>query len=63
MTDDMLDKARDNAGKRGEANVEFRLGELEDLPVADAPVDVMITNCVINLVPDKARAFREACGC
>ena len=60
MTHEMLKKARDNAARIGAANVEFRLGELEHLPVADNTADVMISNCVINLVPDKAQVFREA---
>jgi len=60
MTEDMIAAARANAKKGGYANVEFRLGEVEDLPVADASVDVVISNCVINLVPDKGRAFAEA---
>src|SRR5580700_233670 len=60
MTHEMLNKARDNAGKIGAANVEFRLGELEHLPVADNTADVVLSNCVINLVPDKAQVFREA---
>ena len=60
MTHEMLAKARDNAVRVGAGNVEFRLGELEHLPVADATGDVIISNCVINLVPDKARVFREA---
>ena len=59
MTAAMVDRARANAGKLGYANVEFRLGELEALPVADASVDVAISNCVLNLVPDKAGAFAE----
>jgi arsenite methyltransferase len=59
MTPEMLEKARDNARQGGYANVEFRLGEIENLPVADSSVDVVISNCVINLVPDKARAFKE----
>ena len=59
MTPEMLDKARENARQGGYANVEFRLGEIENLPVADSSVDVVISNCVINLVPDKARAFKE----
>src|SRR4051794_18762614 len=53
MTDAMLDKARANAVKAGLANVEFRKGEIEALPVDDASVDVVISNCVLNLVPDK----------
>jgi arsenite methyltransferase len=60
MTHEMLAKARDNAARIGAANVEFRLGELEHLPVADNTADVVISNCVINLVPDKAQVFREA---
>jgi SAM-dependent methyltransferase len=60
MTHEMLGKARDNAARVGAGNVEFRLGELEHLPVADGTADVIISNCVINLVPDKAQVFREA---
>ena len=60
MTHEMLAKARDNATGIGAANVEFRLGELEHLPVADNTADVILSNCVINLVPDKAQVFREA---
>ncbi|KAF0097937.1 MAG: arsM [bacterium] len=60
MTPDMLSKARANAAKGSFANVEFRLGEIEHLPVADASVDVIISNCVINLSPDKAQVFRDA---
>src|SRR5580698_2673320 len=60
MTHEMLKKARENAAKIGAANVEFRLGELEYLPVADNTADVLLSNCVINLVPDKAQVFREA---
>ncbi len=60
MTHEMLKKARDNAARIGAGNVEFRLGELEYLPVADNTADVVISNCVINLVPDKERVFREA---
>jgi arsenite methyltransferase len=60
MTPDMLAKARANAAKSGANNVEFRLGEIEALPVADSSVDVIISNCVINLSPDKSRVFREA---
>jgi SAM-dependent methyltransferase len=61
MTHEMLKKARDNAARVGAANVEFRLGEIEHLPIADATADVILSNCVINLVPDKAQVFREAC--
>jgi ubiquinone/menaquinone biosynthesis C-methylase UbiE len=60
MTHEMLKKARDNAARIGAGNVEFRLGELEHLPIADNVADVVISNCVINLVPDKAQVFREA---
>ncbi len=60
MTHEMIKKARENARKIGAANVEFRLGELEHLPIADDTADVVISNCVINLVPDKAQVFREA---
>jgi SAM-dependent methyltransferase len=60
MTHEMLKKARENADKVGASNVEFRLGELEHLPIADDTADVIISNCVINLVPDKAQVFREA---
>ena len=60
MTHEMLAKARDNAAKIGAGNAEFRLGELEHLPIADNTADVVISNCVINLVPDKAQVFREA---
>ncbi len=59
MTEDMIARARDNASKAGCSNVEFRLGEIECLPVEDASVDLVISNCVLNLVPDKAAAFRE----
>jgi len=60
MTASMLSRARENARQGGFANVEFRLGEIERLPVADATVDVVISNCVINLSPEKPRVFREA---
>ena len=60
MTHEMLNKARDNAARIGAGNVEFRLGELEHLPIADKTADVVISNCVINLVPDKGQVFREA---
>lgn len=60
MTHEMLNKARENANKNGFTNVEFRLGEIEALPVADQSVDVIISNCVINLSPQKERAFQEA---
>jgi SAM-dependent methyltransferase len=60
MTPAMVSKARNNAGKAQFNNVEFRLGEIEYLPVADNCADVIISNCVINLSPDKASVFREA---
>lgn len=60
MTPAMLDKARSNKEKMGAENVEFRLGEIEHLPVADKTIDVIISNCVINLSPDKSQVFREA---
>ncbi|MGB9592608.1 MAG: arsenite methyltransferase [Anaerolineae bacterium] len=60
MTPEMVARARENARKGGYANVEFRLGEIEHLPVADGSVDVVISNCVINLSPDKPAVFREA---
>ncbi len=60
MTPEMLALSRRNAGKGASANVEFRLGEIEHLPVADACVDVIISNCVINLSTDKPQVFREA---
>lgn len=60
MTAAMIEKARANKAKVGAENVEFRLGEIEHLPVADDEVDVIISNCVINLSPDKPQVFREA---
>jgi SAM-dependent methyltransferase len=60
MTPEMVEKARENAHKDGYENVEFRLGEIENLPVADNHVDTIISNCVINLSPDKDRVFQEA---
>lgn len=60
MTPEMLDLARKNAAKSKYKNVEFRLGEIESLPVADNTVDCIISNCVINLSPDKNRVFAEA---
>jgi SAM-dependent methyltransferase len=59
MTAAMIAKARDNARKVGATNVEFRLGEIEHLPLADASVDVVISNCVINLSPEKPQVFQE----
>ena len=60
MTHEMLERARGNAARDGVANVDFRLGEIENLPVADATADMVISNCVINLSTDKPRVFREA---
>jgi len=60
MTPEMLEKARDNGAKGNYDNVEFRLGEIENLPVADKSIDAIISNCVINLSPDKERVFAEA---
>ncbi len=60
MTAEMLDRARENARKGNYDNVEFRLGEIENLPVGDHQVDVIISNCVINLSPNKKRVFQEA---
>jgi len=59
MTPEMLEKARANAIKGGYSNVEFRAGQIEELPVADDTVDVIISNCVINLSPEKSRVFKE----
>lgn len=60
MTKEMIEKARANAAKYSYSNVEFRQGEIEELPVEDDSVDVVISNCVINLSPDKAKVFEEA---
>ena len=60
MTPEMIEKARENAEKGGCANVEFRLGEIENIPAADNSVNAVISNCVINLSPDKGRVFQEA---
>ncbi len=59
MTDEMLEKAWENARKGGYTNVSFIKGEIETMPFADGSFDLVISNCVINLVPDKARAYRE----
>lgn len=59
MTSEMIEKARDNAKKNGVCNVEFRLGEIENLPVEDNLIDVVISNCVINLSADKPKVFQE----
>jgi SAM-dependent methyltransferase len=60
MTPEMVDKARENARKGNYTNVEFRLGEIENIPAADNSVDAIISNCVINLAPDKKKVFKEA---
>jgi ubiquinone/menaquinone biosynthesis C-methylase UbiE len=60
MTSEMVGKARNNAEKMGTSNVEFRLGEIEHLPVADNSADVIMSNCVINLSPDKLSVYRDA---
>lgn len=60
MTDEMLEKARGLASKYGFKNVEFRKGDIEDLPVESESIDVIISNCVINLAPDKSKIFKEA---
>lgn len=60
MTAEMIERARENAAKGGFDNVEFRLGEIENLPVADDAADIIISNCVINLSPDKNRVFEES---
>ncbi|MCJ7580514.1 MAG: arsenite methyltransferase [Candidatus Aminicenantes bacterium] len=60
MTPEMIEKARDNADKSGLSNVEFRLGEIEHLPIADNSADVIISNCVINLSPEKDKVYQDA---
>lgn len=60
MTPEMVSKARKNAEKEGSGNIDFRLGEIENLPVANSIVDVIISNCVINLSPEKPKVFQEA---
>ena len=60
MTEEMVNKAKGLAKKNGYANVEFRLGDIEDLPVESGTIDVIISNCVINLAPDKSKVFKEA---
>jgi ubiquinone/menaquinone biosynthesis C-methylase UbiE len=60
MTPEMLDRARKNAADGGFTQVEFRLGEIENLPIGDESANLVISNCVINLSPDKARVFSEA---
>jgi arsenite methyltransferase len=59
MTPAMIEKARENAAKRGFDNVQFRLGDIEDIPLSSKRADVVVSNCVMNLVPDKAKAFAE----
>jgi arsenite methyltransferase len=59
MTESMIERARENARKLGAANVEFRLGDIENMPIEDNTADVVVSNCVINLVPDKRKAFQE----
>lgn len=59
MTEEMVEKARETALKNGFKNVEFRLGDIETLPIEDDSIDVVISNCVINLAPDKGQVFRE----
>lgn len=60
MTEEMVEKAKTTAIKNGYTNVEFRIGEIESLPIEDETVDVIISNCVINLAPDKLQVFKEA---
>ena len=60
MTEEMIEKAKENAEKQNVTNVEFILGEIENLPLKDNSVDTIITNCVINLTPDKIKTFKEA---
>ena len=62
MTPEMLEKARENAKKGNHKNVEFRVGEIENLRVEDDSIDVVISNCVINLSPDKLATYKEAFG-
>lgn len=60
MTKNMVEKATENAKKYGNKNIEFRLGDIDDLPVESNTIDVIISNCVINLAPDKSKVFKEA---
>ncbi len=60
MTPEMVEKAKENAEKLGIKNAEFKLGEIEKLPLEDSSVDIIISNCVINLSPDKQKVFKEA---
>jgi len=59
MTEEMINRARANAKKHGYKNVEFKLGDIENLPIKDNSIDVVISNCVVNLAPDKSKVFRE----
>lgn len=60
MSEEMIERAKANADKYGHKNVEFRLGDIEELPVEDNSIDIIISNCVINLAPDKSKVFSEA---
>lgn len=60
MTEDMIKKANDNVQKYNYKNVEFKLGDIENLPIEDNSIDIIISNCVINLAPDKLKVFKEA---
>ena len=60
MTEEMIEKARKNAEQYGYKNIEFRFGDIEDLPIDDNSIDIIISNCVINLAPDKLKVFQEA---
>lgn len=60
MTEEMVERAKSLASKHGYDNIEFRLGDIESLPVDDDSIDIIITNCVVNLAPDKLKAFKEA---
>ena len=60
MTSEMVAKGQENAEKFGYSNVEFKLGEIENLPIEDNSIDVIISNCVVNLAPDKSKVYREA---
>jgi len=59
MTEEMIKRARDNAKKQGYDNVEFKLGDIENLPIDDNSIDIVISNCVVNLAPDKLKVFKE----
>lgn len=59
MTEEMVERARANAKKQGYDNVEFKLGDIENLPIEDNSIDVVISNCVVNLAPDKSKVFKE----